>query len=270
MKQRKRIEYRGIIGLGRNIACGRKNEYKRNAVKTAQMCKELLWDMLFPRRCPICDGVLRFRKEYICPACLEKIKYTKEPVCMKCGKSLWEEEEYCYDCRNKRHLYVQGAAVFEYDSIASSLYRFKYGGKQEYAAFFGRCMASALEERMKRWNVQALVPVPIHPSRKRKRGYNQAQLLAEVISAQTGIPVRKDIIVRQRKTAPQKELDEKQRQNNLKKAFKILKNDVKLNTIVIIDDIYTTGSTIDAMTAILYSVGVGKVYYAALAIGRGL
>lgn len=238
--------------------------------KAAGTCKELIYDMLFPRRCPVCDGVLRFRKEYICPACLEKLTFIKAPFCMKCGKSLQEEGEYCFDCRNRRHLYVQGGAVFEYESVASSIYRFKYGGRQEYAVFFGRCMASALGERMKRWHADALVPVPVHPSRRRKRGYNQAELLAEIISAHTGIPVRADLIARQKKTVPQKELDEKQRQNNLKKAFKILKNDVKLDTIVIIDDIYTTGSTIDTMTAVLYSAGVSRVYYAALAIGNGL
>lgn len=136
--------------------------------------------------------------------------------------------------------------------------------------FFGRSMAIMLGERMRRWRVQALVPVPIHTSRLRKRGYNQAQLLAEVISSYTGLPVRTDIIARQKKTTPQKQLDEKQRQNNLKRAFKILENDVKLSTIVIIDDIYTTGSTIDAMTAMLHAAGVEKVYYAALAIGNGL
>ena len=238
--------------------------------KTGRLCIEWLWDVLFPRRCPVCDRVLRFRKESICPGCLEKVKFIHSPTCMKCGKGLAEEEEYCQDCRRKKHLYEQGAAVFEYGSMASSIYRFKYGGRQEYAMFFGNCMASALGGRMKRWRIQALVPVPIHPSRKRKRGYNQAQLLAEVISRQTGIPVRNDIIARRKKTVPQKELDEKQRQNNLKKAFKILRNDVKLDTIVIIDDIYTTGSTIDAMTTALHAAGVSKVYFAAMAIGNGL
>ncbi len=238
--------------------------------KITETCIEWLWDVLFPRRCPVCDRALRFRKEFICPSCLEKVRFIQSPACMKCGKGLAEEEEYCQDCGRKKHLYVQGAAVFEYSSVASSIYRFKYGGRQEYAMFFGSCMASVLGARMKYWRVQALIPVPIHPSRKRKRGYNQAQLLAEVISRQTGIPVRNDIIARRRKTVPQKELDEKQRQNNLKKAFKILRNDVKLDTIVIIDDIYTTGSTIDAMTTTLHTAGISKVYFAALAIGNGL
>ena len=179
--------------------------------------------------------------------------FIREPVCMKCGKELREEGEYCQDCMRKRHSYIQGAAVFEYTSIAASIYRFKYGGRQEYARFFGRCMAEELEERMRRWQVQALVPVPVHPSRKRKRGYNQAELLAGVISRRTGIPVRQDLIVRQKKT-----------------AFKIIKNDVKLDTIVIIDDIYTTGSTINAMATMLHIAGISRIYYAALAIGNGL
>ncbi len=242
----------------------------KQMVKTAENGMEWLWDVLFPRRCPICDRVLRFRKETICPQCLQKVKFIQSPACMKCGKGLPEEAEYCQDCRRKKHLFQQGAAEFEYGPMASSIYRFKYGGRQEYALFFGSCMASALGGRMRRWRVQALVPVPVHPSRKRKRGYNQAQLLAEEISRQTGIPVRDDIIARCKKTVPQKNLDEKQRQNNLKRAFKILRNDVKLDTIVIIDDIYTTGSTIDAMTTALHEAGVSRVYFAALAIGNGL
>lgn len=229
---------------------------------------EWLWDLLFPRRCPVCDGVLRFGREDICPECFGKVRFIREPVCMKCGKELTEEEEYCRDCAGKRHAYIQGAAVFEYTSVAASIYRFKYGGRQEYARFFGRCMAAELEGRMRRWQVQALVPVPVHPSRKRKRGYNQAELLAGVISSRTGIPVRKDIIVRQKKTAPQKELNEKQRQNNLKKAFKIGQNDVKLNITIIVDDIYTTGSTIDAMAKVLLEAGISQVYFMTLAIGK--
>ena len=117
---------------------------------------------------------------------------------------------------------------------------------------------------------QALVPVPIHKSRQRKRGYNQAQLLAEVLSVYSGIPVCDTLIARCGKTRPQKNLTDRERQNNLKKAFKILQNDVKLSTIVIIDDIYTTGSTIDAMCEILSSVGISRIYCLTLAVGRGI
>ena len=98
---------------------------------------ETALDLLFPKRCPICDGIVGFRKGYVCPQCLGKIKPVNGPVCMKCGKPLSDEEEYCLDCRKKKHLFCRGAAVFEYRSIAIAIYRFKYGGRQEYAFFSG-------------------------------------------------------------------------------------------------------------------------------------
>lgn len=226
-------------------------------------------DLLFPKRCPVCDNIVGFRKGYACARCLQKIKYVHSPFCMKCGKPLEDEGEYCSDCKKKKHLFRRGIAVFEYRSIAPSIYRFKYGNRQEYAAFFGECMAGRLEGQLKRWKAEALVPVPIHSSRKRERGYNQAQLLAKEISAWTGIPVQCDLIARKKKTVPQKDLNDAERQNNLKRAFKMMKNDVKLNTIVIVDDIYTTGSTIDAMAATLQEAGIKNIYFAVLAIGVG-
>lgn len=230
---------------------------------------ETVLDLLFPKKCPVCDNIVGFGKGDICVQCLQKLKFINSPFCMKCGKPLEEEDEYCFDCRRRKHLFRRGIAVFEYRSIASSIYRFKYGRRQEYADFFGKCMSGRLEGQLKRWKAEALVPVPIHPSRKRERGYNQAQLLAKEISAWTGIPMRCDLIARKKKTAPQKDLNDAERQNNLKRAFKMMKNDVKLNTIVIIDDIYTTGSTIDAMAATLQEAGIKNIYFAVLAIGVG-
>ena len=143
-------------------------------------------------------------------------------------------------------------------------------GRQEYAGFY----AKDLYDRYGFWlhaiRPDALVPVPIHASRKRKRGYNQAELLAAELSKHSGIPVNSNLILRKKKTKPQKDLTIQERQNNLKKAFKICQNDVKLSTIVIIDDIYTTGSTVDDMAKLLMTSGIQKVYYVALAVGRGI
>lgn len=219
----------------------------------------------------MCDDLVELSERLICKKCQKEIKYVSEPVCMKCGKPLMDEErEYCLDCTKRKHFFDRGIAVFEYHSMASSIYRFKYGGRQEYAEFYGEIMAECLAEKFRVWKPEALLPVPIHASRLRKRGYNQAEVLAKEISKICGIPTRMDIIERSRKTVPQKELNEEERQNNLKRAFKICKNDVKLNTIVIIDDIYTTGSTIDAMACKLRNEGVNHIYFAALAIGKGL
>ncbi|MBD5500173.1 MAG: ComF family protein [Lachnospiraceae bacterium] len=230
----------------------------------------VIQDLVFPRRCVVCDEITDSLGKGVCSKCVSKIVYTGGSVCMKCGKQLKGEGELCTDCARKKHKYVQGVALYDYGSMADSIFRFKYSGRQEYALFYGL----DFYERYGRWlkviRPDALVPVPLHPSKKRVRGYNQAELIAKAISKLSGIPVNVELIVRKRKTLPQKNLSGQERQNNLKKAFKIYRNDVKLITIVIVDDIYTTGSTIDAMTETLMSAGIQKVYYMALAVGRGM
>ena len=223
---------------------------------------------LFPTRCPVCDEAVRRRDGKICWDCRERLKMVEEPFCLSCGRPLPEEkEQYCADCASKKHKYVRGRALYEYESAAESIYRFKYGGRREYAEFFGREMAEKLEGYIRKVSPDALVPVPLSRKRFGRRGYNQAQLLAEVMGAELGIPVYSHLAARVRDTLPQKELNAQERQNNLKRAFKIIENDVKLNTIIIIDDIYTTGSTIDALAEIFRQSGVKKVYFATLSVG---
>lgn len=131
-------------------------------------------------------------------------------------------------------------------------------------------MARILGKRILALHPDALVPVPIHAEKKRQRGYNQAELIAAELGRLLHVPVETKLIKRVQKTKPMKDLSAQERQNNLKRAFKICKNDVKLNTIIIIDDIYTTGSTIDAMAHELRLAGVKYIYFAALAIGNGM
>ena len=113
-----------------------------------------------------------------------------------------------------------------------------------------------------------LVPVPVSSRRYRKRGYNQAALLAGEISRDTGIPVREDLLQRTADTLPMKNMGFADRQNNLKKAFHCSGNDVKLSSIMLIDDIYTTGATVDACAQALYRRGAARVCFLTLAIGE--
>lgn len=228
-------------------------------------------DLFFPRRCIVCDCVVYPKGNLVCTQCLKKLKIIKEPFCCKCGKQLKEfGKEYCFDCTTKPHKYNRGRALFEYECIQKSIFRFKYQGRQEYSEFYGQEVFKYLGKEIQLWNAQALIPVPLHKSRLQKRGFNQTQLMANEISKYLNIPVVNSIIVRTKKTIPQKELDDRARQNNLKKAFKIVGNDVKLKTIIIIDDIYTTGSTIDAMTELLREIGIENIFFITLAVGNGL
>ena len=226
-------------------------------------------DLLFPRRCPICDRVQPVG-EIVCPGCARGLRPVASPFCRKCGKALSDStEEYCSDCRGQEHLFIEGRALWEYPDVRQSVYRFKYGGRKEYGEFYGRELARHLGNTMLSWKPDALVPVPLHRARKRMRGYNQAEMLARETGKRLGIPVESHLVARIKKTTPQKLLSPSMRQNNLKRAFKITKNVVKLNTIIIVDDIYTTGSTVDAMSAALQEAGIKHVYFITLAIGRG-
>lgn len=227
----------------------------------------ILCDLLFPRCCPVCDRPAPPGKA-ICPECTDRLIPIREPRCQKCGRQLGRDtEEYCHDCRSRKHIYDRGVVLYPYASCREIIYRFKYSGRREYAPFLGEAMARQLGGQILAWRPDALIPVPLHRSRQRKRGYNQAALLARVLGSRLGIPVLEEYLVRVKKTRPQKELDGAMRQNNLKKAFKIVQDDVKLKTIVVIDDIYTTGSTMDAVAQVCRDAGVSNIFFAALSAG---
>ena len=231
---------------------------------------DLLLDLIFPGRCAVCDTVLPWGEKEICKDCKTKIEYLDGATCFKCGKPVDPKEEYCQDCQTKKHYFVCGAALFSYEYIRLSLYRFKYLGRREYAHFYGRQMAYRMEEKRKQWMPDALIPIPLHKKKMKKRGYNQAELIARELGRCWGIPVITNLVIRSKNTKPMKEIIGTDRQNNLKKAFKLGVNDVKLETIIVIDDIYTTGSTIDAVSKLCLEAGIRNVYFLTVSIGYGL
>ena len=235
-----------------------------------RLLAEQLLQLLFPRRCPVCDEIVRPYGQKICPGCRKKLKLLTPPWCLQCGKKLREEGDLCLDCRRRSHNFVRGRALYEYSGVAASIYRLKYGKRQEYAEFFGEEMAYYLGDFIRQVRPDALIPVPLHRKRCAKRGYNQSELLAEALGRRLGIPVYGKLLRRVKNTAPLKKQNPLERQNNLKKAFIIRQNDVKLDTIIIVDDIYTTGSTVDEVADVLKRHGARKVYVVTLACGAGI
>lgn len=236
-------------------------------------------DLLFPVKCPICDGVLNDQIAMmqghfpvgICYACARKIQYVTAPRCCRCGKHLAEEtEEYCTDCKSGEHVFIMGRALYEYHSITGALYRFKYHGRREYAGVFAKEISCYLGDFIRQIRPDGLVPVPIHIRRKQERGYNQAAELARALGKELNIPVYENLVRREVNTRPLKNLSPAERQNSLKKAFILDENVVKLSTVIIIDDIYTTGATIDAVARVLLTMGPMKIYFVTLAIGEGI
>lgn len=193
-------------------------EYIQQLAQTG--IKELT-DIVFPPVCPVCGGVLGFekgRRRQICPDCDDRLEYIGEPRCMKCGKPLkkTDTQQFCYDCTVKRHFYERGVAVFAYtDGIKQSIYQFKYHDKREYAAFYGRQAARQCGALIRKWDIDLVLPVPMYAAKQRKRGYNQAELIARELSKNLNLICASEILVRIRKTTPMKELNDEERRKNV-------------------------------------------------------
>lgn len=226
-------------------------------------------DVLYPRRCPVCQEIIEENR--LCEKCRRKVSYIRQPRCLKCGKQIETmEEELCSDCRKKTHFFDRGIGLFAYDeNVKNSLYRFKYSNKREYAAVYAKELFVQYGEILKRWDVQAVVPVPMYRDKMRQRGFNQAECIAVELSKLLGVGVEKNLIERVRNTKPMKELDDKERMKNLERAFNISEDSVKYKRILLVDDIYTTGATVDSCALLLKEKGVSKVYFAAVCIGNG-
>lgn len=236
---------------------------------------ENLIHIVFPPRCPFCDKVLfssvLVPQDLACSSCRSKLEYIQEPVCKKCGKPLTDQrQEYCYDCKRHHCHFQQGKALWVYQGeVKHSIYRFKYQGRQEYARYYGRELAQKYGDWIRRHSIDALVPIPLSRKRYRQRGFNQAKLIADEVSRQTKVPVYGNLLLRVHDTRAQKELNDQERKNNLKKAFKTRANKVQLDHILLIDDIYTTGSTMNEAAGELKQSGASEVYCLSLSIGRG-
>lgn len=186
-----------------------------------------------------------------------------------------QEEEFCGDCLGKSASFEYGYSLFVYNSsLQDSIGRFKYHGRREYASFYAEELYREYGEWISQTGAEALIPVPIHKNRFRTRGYNQAELIARELGTLSGIPVWSRLLVRSRDTLPQKDLNHQERRENLSGAFLLGKQEGELNQIpkcvIIIDDIYTTGSTVEVCSRVLKKAGVHKIYFLCVCIGKGI
>ncbi len=224
-----------------------------------------LWDILYPGRCAVCDRVLK-RGEYgVCTHCTPLPQKIEGDICMKCGRPVPGEGVICSRCEKGENTFCEGRSSFLYDRyMRRSISFFKYKGRQEYASYYASVLDEMFREKVEAWGAEALVPVPVHAERLRKRGYNQAALIAGELGRKNGLPVY-DLLLRNRKTIPQKELSDKERLKNLCNAFSVNKEvwelSKRIKCVIIIDDIYTTGSTIEACSRTIKTLGIQKIYF---------
>ena len=224
--------------------------------------------ILYPQTCYFCGKIC---VTPMCSECAKKITYIDEPRCKKCGKPIrYEEKEYCSDCEQQNFCYEQGRSLWLHKGpVKWSIYQFKYKNHRVYAEYYARELYRIYGQKIKAWSIDVIIPVPLHWKRRRKRGYNQAEMLAKELGRISGIRVETRNIKRIRETKPQKEMNHKQRKRNVRDAFRVTKRWKGGGNVLLIDDIYTTGNTIDAVARKLKEKGASKVMFLTISIGQG-
>lgn len=220
--------------------------------------------LLYPPRCMVCQSIIEVGKPlWFCGQCYANIIPIQNPVCKKCGAQMEDDDsEYCPDCRlavNSIKI-ERNYSFMVYDHIARDLiHNFKYRGYKDY----GEGLVNIISEKMGLGfvrDVDLIIPVPLHKKRLSERGFNQAEALAYHISKKTSKPIITDVLVRNRDTAKQSAIDHRARRSNISGAFSVVNyNKIRDKKIILIDDIYTSGSTISECAGVLLSEGAKSV-----------
>lgn len=235
---------------------------------------ERFLDIIYPTdiRCIICNEKNNdMNRHGICKACESSLPFITPPNCLRCGKSILYHGEICSDCIHIDHAFSEGMSIFEFNTeVKELIHRYKYRGQKYLSKVMIEWMAEGLNS--KQWDFQAIVPVPLHPTRQRQRGFNQAELLARGLGRKTGVPLADNVLLRVKNTPHQTRLNRDERQENLMNAFEIRSHDMgpkafQDKCILLVDDVYTTGSTAHQCSRVLLENGAEKVYVITLAIG---
>lgn len=220
--------------------------------------------LLFPAACTACHQPLEEPENPLCTSCLADLPLLPPTVCRSCALPLpaaGNGAALCLACRVRPPAYDRVISPFLYEGPAKALVTaLKYGGRMPTARFLGKRMACAVRERLVlETPPQAVLPVPLHPVRQRERTFNQAALLARAVASELKLPFRDDAILRRRLTRPQTQLTREERARNLRDAFAWIGPETSDSSILLVDDVLTTGATAGACARLLKRSGIRHV-----------
>jgi ComF family protein len=210
-------------------------------------------DLLFP---PRCGGCLTAGSLW-CTSCRAAAKPIEPPWCEKCGEP-FVSDQLCVNCRNHPLVIDKIRSVFLFDGVLrQAIHRFKYERLAGLAEPFGDMLADYWQAAQ--LTADWLIPVPLHPSRERDRGYNQSELLARQLGRRVSVPISSRGVRRIRATAVQMTLNAAERRHNVAGAFECVEARVRGARVVMIDDVGTTGATLDACAQAVLQAGAASV-----------
>jgi competence protein ComFC len=228
-------------------------------------------ELLYPEKntCFICEDYDEsINDKYICSHCEKLLIKLEPPLCIKCSKPIdyASSIKLCQECYHEVRHFETAKAPFAYKGLIKEvIYLYKYYNKPYFYKMLGNLLVTYMN-RTNYTDFDCIVSVPLHSSKIRKRGYNQSELLAKYISEKLSIPYV-DALKRIKRTAKQSEQSRLERMRNLKNAFGTKKSADKVinKTVLLVDDIFTTGSTVDECSKVLLNSGAAKVYVITIA-----
>ena len=234
--------------------------------------RKSILNLVFPLHCLACRAPVEESAVWqVCGRCLDDIRPNPRPWCRRCGRSVDFADALCRECRKMpgRH-FKRNYSAYLYDgALKECIHKFKYGGISRLSGLFSSLLIDFIKDNPEILkDIDLLVPVPLGKNRLRERGYNQSSMLTRPISEEFGV-LSVDALAKKKSTPPQSELKRESRLINLKGAFE-MRPDISVNgkNILIIDDVFTTGSTINECASVLKDAGAGRIYSLTLARGH--
>lgn len=217
-------------------------------------------DLLFPPRCAFCGEVLavKDRAEGLCRACREELPFFPADRCPRCGGKT-DTGGFCEACL-RPFAFESACAAFPYERVRTAIHLFKYRGGKGFGEGLGRLAAEYLRQTHTELlsGVDVMIPVPLHPKKERRRGFNQTILLCRAVSAETALPLCERGLLRRKDTTPQSLLSPAERKENLRGVF-VVNADVAGKRVLLVDDIFTSGATCGECARALYRAGAESV-----------
>jgi ComF family protein len=222
-------------------------------------------DIIFPRQCPACAEILdQPARQFFCSSCSGRINFITDNFCPICGIPFFSSpagSHICGDCLGNRPYFAQARAVAGFETvIMEAIHKFKYSRSLSAGNALGCLMADFSFPDFVFSEYSLLIPVPLHIKRLRERGFNQSLLLAREIGKKHELPVNFSLLKRIKFTLTQTGLNKIEREKNIKGAFAVKdRKKVAGRNIILIDDVYTTGATINECSRVLLKAGAQKV-----------
>jgi ComF family protein len=241
--------------------------------QTARTFCDGLLQLVYPHICWICQQRQPELRDGVCPDCEQSITHEPHTTCPRCCSTVGPYvnlDAGCAKCKDESFAFDNAVRLGQYEgTLREAILRMKHAGGMDFAEVIGQLWARHAEAKLRELRPTVVVPVPLHWTRRWRRGFNQSEILAHAFSQKLGLPFRPSWLRRTRRTAPQTRQTPAQRRSNVHNAFAVRRGlDLRGHTVLLVDDVLTTGATVHEAARALRRAHAERIIVAVLAHGR--